>query len=129
MDSLPSERTHRMTVELEDLTRRLIEFRDDRDWSQFHGLKNLLVGVSLEAAELLELTQWLDDGGVEERLGDDDFRQRLGEEVADVLIYLLLICERAGIDPIEATRRKIAINDANYPIEKARGNSRKYTDL
>lgn len=118
-----------MTVELEDLTRRLIEFRDDRDWRQFHGLKNLLVGVSLEAAELLELTQWLDDGGVEERLGDDDFRRRLGEEVADVLIYLLLICERADIDPIEATRRKIATNAAKYPVETARGNSRKYTDL
>ena len=125
----PNERIRPMTAELEDLTRRLIEFRDDRDWRQFHSFKNLLVGVSLEAAELLELTQWLDDAGVEDRLHEADFRQRLGEEAADVLIYLLLICERADIDLIDATRRKIDVNAAKYPVDKAHGSSRKYTDL
>ena len=63
------------------------------------------------------------------QLSDPEFRARLGEECADVLLYLLLICERAGIDLITAASEKIEINAAKYPVEKARGNARKYTDL
>lgn len=118
-----------MNAEINDLTCRLIEFRDERDWRQFHSLKNLITGVSLEASELLKLTQWSGDGEVEDRLNDGDFRHRLGEEAADVFVYLLLICERANIDLIDATHSKINTNAAKYPVDKARGSSRKYTDL
>ena len=118
-----------MSPSLETLTDRLIAFRDARDWRQFHNLKNLMVSLNLEAAELLELTQWQDDARVEAAISDPDFRARLAEECADVLIYLLLICERAGIDPIEAASDKIETNEAKYPVEKARGNARKYTEL
>ncbi|MCP5372943.1 MAG: nucleotide pyrophosphohydrolase [Hyphomicrobiales bacterium] len=112
---------------LQDLTRRLIAFRDERDWRQFHGLKNLLMCVGIEAGELLELAQWKGDGEVEELAADPAFRQRLGEECADVFIYLLLICERAGIDLAAAADRKIGVNAAKYPADRVRGSSRKYT--
>jgi NTP pyrophosphatase (non-canonical NTP hydrolase) len=114
---------------LAELTERLIAFRDARDWKQFHSLKNLILSVSLEAAELLELTQWKDDADVEALVDDPAFRADLAEECADILLYLLLIGERAGIDLIEAASEKIEINAAKYPVEKARGNARKYTEL
>lgn len=118
-----------MTQSLQTLTERLIVFRDARDWRKFHGLKNLILSLSLESAELLELAQWKDDAEVEAALSEPAFRARLAEESADVLLYLLLICERAGIDLIKAASEKIEINAAKYPVEKARGNARKYTDL
>lgn len=114
---------------LEELTRRLIAFRDARDWRQFHSLKNLIVSVGLESAELLELTQWKDDDAVEDAIADPAFRARLAEECADVLLYLLLIAERAGIDLADAAAAKIETNAAKYPVEKSRGNARKYTEL
>ena len=118
-----------MKSELEHLTERLVEFRDARDWRQFHGVKNLMLSVGIEAAEMIELAQWKDDAEVEAALDDPAFRARLAEECADVLLYLLLICERAGLDLVEAAAKKIDINAAKYPVEKARGNARKYTEL
>ena len=106
-----------------------IEFRDARDWRQFHGLKNLMLSLNLEAAELLELAQWKGDAAVEDAARDPAWRARLAEECADVLLYLLLIAERAGIDLAQAASDKIDANAAKYPIGKARGNSRKYTEL
>ena len=114
---------------LQSLTERLIVFRDDRDWRQFQGLKNLIVSLNLESAELLELTQWKDDDEVERLIDDPEFHLKLQEETADVLLYLLMICERAGIDIGEAASRKIDINATKYPVEKSRGNATKYTDL
>ncbi len=119
-----------MKPDLEELTRRLIAFRDARDWRQFHSMKNLILSASLEAAEIMELVQWQDDDAVERAaLGDSEFRARLAEECADVLLYLLLICERADIDLAEAAVAKIALNEKKYPVEKARGTARKYTEL
>ena len=118
-----------MTAQFTELTERLIAFRDARHWRRFHGLKNLMISLNLEASELLELTQWKSDGQVEAAIDDAKFRRRLGEECADVLIYLLLICERAGIDLDQATGDKITLNGTKYPVAKARGNARKYTEL
>lgn len=118
-----------MSQTVQSLTERLIAFRDARDWKQFHSLKNLTLSVSIEAAELLELTQWQDEKAIEARLDDPDFRTDLAHECADVLIYLLLIGERAGFDLLDAASEKIEINAAKYPVEKARGNARKYTEL
>jgi len=118
-----------MSTTLAELTDRLIAFRDDRDWRQFHSLKNLLQSVSIESAELLELTQWDDDAAVEARIGEPEFQARLAEECADVFIYLLLIAERAGFELDAAANEKIKLNARKYPVEKARGNARKYTDL
>ena len=118
-----------MSTTLAELTERLIAFRDARDWERFHSLKNLILSVNLEAAELLELTQWQDDAALEARAGEPDFQAKLAEECADVLLYLLLIAERAGFELDAAALEKIEINDRKYPVDKARGNARKYTDL
>lgn len=118
-----------MSTTLAELTDRLIAFRDARDWRRFHSLKNLLMSVSIESAELLELTQWQDDAAVEARIDEPEFRDRLSEECADVLIYLLLIAEHAGFELEAAAKKKIEINARKYPVQKARGNARKYTDL
>ena len=114
---------------LAELTRRLVAFRDERDWRQFQTLKNLILSVNLEASELLELAQWKDDREVEATLSDQAFMSRLSEECADVFLYLLLICERAGIDLPVAAAKKIELNAAKYPVDKARGNARKYTEF
>jgi len=118
-----------MSDSILDLTARLMRFRDDRDWRQFHSLKDLILSVGIESGELLELTQWKDTQAVEEAALDSDFRARLSEEVADVFLYLLLIAERAGIDIIEEAHRKIDMNDTKYPVDKAKGNAKKYTEL
>jgi NTP pyrophosphatase (non-canonical NTP hydrolase) len=118
-----------MPTTLAELTERLIAFRDARDWRRFHSLKDLIQSVSIESAELLELTQWQDAGDLEARVGEPVFRDRLAEECADVLLYLLLVSERAGFDLTTAATRKIDINERKYPVEKARGTARKYTEL
>ena len=111
------------------LTQRLTQFRDDRDWRKYHNLKDLIQSVGIEAGELMELTQWKTTEEVESASASPDFRQRLGEELSDVFIYCLLIAERAGLDIIDEANRKIDVNDAKYPVEKARGNAKKYTEL
>jgi len=118
---------HRPT--LDDLTKRLIDFRDARDWRQFHGLKDLILSLNLEAGELLELTQWTSEADFERDAQSETMRQRLAEECADVLLYLLLIAERTGIDLQSVAAQKITANDRKYPVDKARGTAAKYTDL
>lgn len=116
-------------IELQNLTDRLIAFRDERDWRQFHALKNLIVSLNLEASELLELTQWQDEVAFEAAASEDPVKARIAEECADVLVYLLLISERCGIDLLAAASDKIERNAQKYPVEKARGNAKKYTEL
>ncbi len=117
-----------MPTTLAQLTQRLTAFRDQRDWQQFHTLKNLLVSLSVEAGELLELAQWKDDDALHAALAEPDFHRRLSEEMADVFIYLLLICEKTDIDLTQAALDKMEINEARYPAEKVRGSARKYTE-
>jgi len=115
---------------LDDLTQQLLEFRDARDWRQFHSLKDLILSLNLEASELLELSQWKPEQQFEiEALNDEKMQQRLKEECADVLLYLLLVAERTGIDLQEAAEQKLAANKLKYPVDKSRGTSTKYTEL
>ncbi|MCB1520033.1 MAG: nucleotide pyrophosphohydrolase [Hyphomicrobiaceae bacterium] len=114
---------------LADITQRLLEFRDARDWRQFHSLKDLILSLNLEASELLELAQWQGEEKFEANSQNEDVRRRIEEECADVLLYLLLIAERVGIDLQVAAARKIAINDEKYPVAKARGTATKYKNL
>jgi NTP pyrophosphatase (non-canonical NTP hydrolase) len=115
--------------ELDALRRALLSFRDERDWRQFHTLRSLIVSLNLEAAELLELTQWKLDAEIEALPGDPSAAEALGDECADVLLYLLLIADVAGIDLVEAARRKLVKNAEKYPVAKSRGSRAKYTDL
>ncbi|GBG03535.1 nucleotide pyrophosphohydrolase [Azospira sp. I13] len=115
--------------DLQHLTEAILAFRDARDWKQFHSLRHLIVSLNLEAAELLELTQWQSDADMVARVADPAGREALADECADVLLYLLLVAAEAGIDLKAAALAKIRKNDAKYPVEKSRGSSRKYTEL
>ena len=116
-----------MTKRIEDLKREVKEFICERDWEQFHSPKNLAVGLSVEASELLEIFTWLTD---EESHGlDSDKRSQVKDEVGDILIYLLDFCETMNLDPIECAFQKLKKNAEKYPISKAKGNATKYTDL
>lgn len=115
--------------DIKQLTDRLLEFRDARDWRQFHSLKDLILSLNLEASELLELTQWKPEQDFEVEAKKEEMYQRLEEECADVLLYLLLVTERAGIDILDAASRKISANELKYPVEKARGTATKYDKL
>lgn len=116
-----------MSREIEDLQAALRQFAQERDWGQFHTPKNLAAALSVEAAELLEHFQWLTDEQSGALTGEQ--RTEVGHEIADVLLYLLQLSDKLGIDPIEAARKKMVINAANYPAEKQRGGIRKCTGL
>ena len=117
------------SIDLNSLTKRLIEFRDDRNWKQFHSLKDLIISLNLEAGELLELTQWKDAEAFEASVAEGQARQDLEEECADVLLYLLLVAEKSGIDLLQVASDKIDKNATKYPVAKAKGNAKKYTQL
>lgn len=116
-------------MSLSDLTQALRDFRDERNWAQFHTLRNLIVSLNLEAAELLELTQWKDDEGVARLVEDAKSFEALKDECADILLYLIQIAEKAGIDLELAARNKMVKNAKKYPVEKSHSSNRKYTEL
>ncbi len=113
---------------VKELTEKLVNFRDEREWKQFHTTKNLAVSLSIEAAELLECFQWKNNEEVEELLQSED-RIKVKEEIADVGSYLLLLCKETGIDLVEAINEKIEKNAKKYPVELSRGNAKKYNEL
>ncbi len=102
----------------------VLKFRDDRDWKQFHNPKDLALSISIEAAELLEVFQWS---------GDDLYcsskKDRIKEELADVLNYSILLADVCGFDLDEIVQEKVRINENRYPVNKAKGSSKKYTEL
>lgn len=110
-----------------DLTQRIVEFRDARDWKQFHSPRNLAASISIESAELLEIFQWSSDA----TLADDvrEHRPDIERELADIAIYAVLMAHETGVDLEAAINAKLAENDAKYPVEKARGSRAKYTEL
>jgi NTP pyrophosphatase (non-canonical NTP hydrolase) len=112
---------------LETLKLQILKFRDDRDWKQFHNPKDLSISIALEAAELLEYFQWKSPEEVKERV--DKKKEEIGEEMADILNYLILLAHELDIDLIEATSKKIEKSDKKYPVEKSKGTHKKYTEL
>ena len=108
----------------DETIRRVVAFRDARNWRQFHTPKDLALSLSLEAAEVLELFQW---SGSDLECADN--RSRLREELADVLSYCILMADVCGFDLDEIMNEKIAKNEAKYPVEKAFGSAAKYTQF
>ncbi len=106
---------------------RILAFRKERDWEQFHTFKSLAISVTLEAAELLEKVQWTSDPDV---LGVASARrQEISDEIADIAIYLTYMAHDLGLDIDDCVRKKLAINEENYPVDKAKGRSDKYDRL
>jgi len=111
-------------IELRDALRR---FAAERDWDQFHSPRNLAAALSVEAAELLEPFQWLTDE--QSRDLPPDTRAAVEQELADVLLYLVRLADKLDVDLAAAARAKIGRNAVRYPVEKARGSSRKYDEI
>ncbi len=104
---------------MDELIQKILLFRDDRNWKQFHTPENLAKSISIEAAELLENFQW-----------DNDFnRQHVLEELADVMIYSILMADTLDADVVKIMEDKLKKNSLKYPIEKSQGNSKKYTNF
>jgi len=112
---------------LEGLRRQLAAFAAERDWEQFHNPKNLVMALVAEAGELTEHFQWLDFAASEAL--PQETRAEVELEIADVLLFLVRLADRLGIDPVRAARKKLALNAAKYPVDKARGKSTKYDKL
>ena len=116
-------------MDAHSLISEILAFRDERDWAQFHTPKNLAAALAIEASELQELMLWKDEREVAELVASKTGHGKLSDEIADVLIYALLFCEAAGIDPEAAIRIKLQKNGEKYPVEKSKGSAKKYTDL
>ena len=112
-----------------DLVAAVLRFRDDRDWLQFHTPKNLAAATAIEAAELQERFLWKTDAEVDQDLADAVRRAGVAEEIADVVMFAMLLADRVGIDLAEAITAKLAANAAKYPVHLARGSARKYSEL
>jgi len=109
---------------IEELTKRIIKFRDERDWKQFHNPKDVALSMVLEAGEVMEHFQWKDKEEVEEYLKQN--KEDVAEEISDVLYYVLLMSHDLNIDITEALDKKIIKNESKYPVDKAKGNHTKY---
>ena len=114
-------------TDLQSLRDQLRTFAAERDWDQFHSPKNLATALAVEASELLEHFQWLTEAQSQQL--PPEVLNEVRAEVADVLLYLIRISDKLGIDLIAAANAKILLNAEKYPVEKARGSSKKYTAL
>ena len=110
-----------MACDVNQLIRQIVEFRDQRNWAQFHNPKDLALGLSIEAAELNELFLW--------KKPEEADPARVREELADILIFTLMLLEKYGLDLEEIVQEKLAANAEKYPADKARNSAAKYTDL
>tara|TARA_R110002020_G_scaffold156218_2_gene338063 strand:+ start:44481 stop:44807 length:327 start_codon:yes stop_codon:yes gene_type:complete len=106
---------------LEQAIDKLIEFRDARDWKQFHNSKDLSLAISIEASELLELFLWKEN--------EDFDRDKMKDELADILCFSLLLAKKNNLDIVEIINEKINKNALKYPVDKAKGTSKKYNEL
>ena len=116
-----------MEDRLTRILRKAIEFRDERDWKQFHDPKDLAEAICVESGELLEKFLWM--SADESRVRDGHQLEEIKEEVADIMIFTMYLCDALNIDLPQAVERKIESNADKYPVEKARGTSRKYKEF
>ncbi|MFA6076560.1 MAG: nucleotide pyrophosphohydrolase [Candidatus Paceibacterota bacterium] len=112
---------------INDLTKRIIAFRDARDWKQFHNPKDVALSLVLEATEVMEHFQWKSKEEIEKYIKTN--KVEIGEELADVLYWVLLMSHDLKIDVSEALKKKILKNEEKYPVEKAKGRHTKYNKL
>lgn len=119
--------THPKESSLSDLREALRIFAAERDWEQFHSPKNLAIALSVEASELLEHFQWLTEEAANAL--PPATLSEVRNEMADVLLYLIRLADKLNVDLLEAASQKIELNAEKYPVDKARGTSRKYTEL
>jgi NTP pyrophosphatase (non-canonical NTP hydrolase) len=108
-------------TDIEEITNKLVEFRNERDWEQFHNSKDLALAISIEANELLELFLW--------KQSEEADKQKIKEELADVFAFAFLLAQKHGLDVKEIVFEKIKANGEKYPVDKAKGTAKKYNEL
>jgi dCTP diphosphatase len=113
--------------DVKSLTKRIIKFRDARDWKQFHNPKDVSLSLVLEAGEVMEHFQWKNKEEMEKYVVTN--KEDIGEELADVLYWILLMSYDLKINVMKALEKKIKKNEDKYPVEKSRGSHKKYTEL
>ena len=114
-------------MDINQIKQQLRNFAEARDWDQFHSPKNLASAISVEAAELLEIFQWLTEES--SRTLDANTKQKVEQEIADVFLYLIRLADKLDIDVLAAATRKIDLNNAKYPVDFSKGNAKKYTEF
>ena len=115
-------------MNIDEIQKRLDKFAKDRDWDKFHSPKNLVMALSVEVAELVEIFQWSNSGGLEE-IEDLNTRKKIEEEIADIFIYLIKISGKLNVDLTKIINEKIDKNEKKYPVDKSYGSSKKSTEL
>lgn len=113
-------------MNITEIQKRLAAFAEARNWDQFHSPKNLSMALAAEAAELLEIFQWLTEEQSKGIAGDEKELAQIREEIADVFIYLARLADKLGVDMERAVLDKIALNEKKYPVELSKDNATKY---
>ncbi|MCX6815865.1 MAG: nucleotide pyrophosphohydrolase [Candidatus Aenigmarchaeota archaeon] len=116
-----------MNNNLDELLQKIKKFRDERDWKQYHNHKDMAISIVLEASELLEHFQWKNKEQINDHIIKE--KEKIEEEIADILIYLLEMADNLNINILEAAEKKLEKNAKKYPVEKAKGSAAKYTEL
>jgi len=116
-------------LDLKKIYSEIEKFTTDRDWDQFHSIKNLSMALSVESAELLEIFQWLTEEQSNKVKDDPKTKSKIEDELADIFVYLLRIVHKSNIDLESAVLNKLKKNAEKYPIEMSRGNSKKYNEF
>jgi len=114
---------------LSELKEKVKDFTNEREWTKYHTVKNLTMSIAIEAAELMELFQWVKEDNQNQKIQDPSELKKLEEELADVVIYCLSLANATNIDISSAVVNKIEKNKEKYPIDKIKGNYKKYTEL
>ncbi len=107
----------------------ITQFVKERDWEQFHSVKNLTMALNVESSELMEIFQWLSEEKSNDVKSDPQILSKVEDEVADVFVYLMRILNKTEIDLEKAVRNKMKKNADKYPVELSKGNSKKYDEL
>lgn len=115
-------------IVIEELKDKVKNFCEQRDWDQFHPPKDLAIGVSTEAAELLDLFRFKSDSEIEKKMSEEDFQRKVQNELADVFFFILRFAQKNSIDLSEALTSKLALNSEKYPVSRAKGSNKKYNE-
>ena len=116
-------------AKIHDLKEKIKKFCDDRDWDQFHNAKDLAIALIIESSELLEHFRWKSEKEVKELFENANKKEEIEDEMADVLYFLVRLSQKHDIDLSNAFERKMQKNELRYPIDKAKGSNKKYTEL
>lgn len=114
---------------IKDLKDKVQKFCEDRDWDQYHNAKDLAIGISTEASELLDIFRFKSEKQIEEMFNDTKKREKISDEMADTLYFIIRFAQKYNVDLSSSLKTKLEKNDKKYPVEKARGSNKKYDEL